>query len=599
MSWENKHIQPFTFYCQKILPLVYDESLSYYETLCKIQKVLNEVIVNQNNLNNGFTKLLNYVNAQLEKYAKEQLEEWLDDGTLDEIINEEIFNELNSKIDNIYSIIIDVKQEGAKGDGVTDDTEALNTIINKYNGSGSYIYFPKGTYIINGEILNNIETVKDPNNEGLCLNNVHDLSFIFNKDSKLQLKSTNAENYVVLNIRNSWNISFNNLTINGLVYEMTGTTNEWGYGIHISNSNNIQFENLKVTNVNGDFIYIGSNYYNGNISTYNNNINIYNAKLDNAHRNGISVCSGDNIKLSNININNVKYNNPKSGIDIELEGWYSNSNYLGNIEIDNLVTTNVGYAISFIDTNNTANVIINNSNGGIFNIVKLNNGYFNNIKNSISLSSGSIIVSNSKVGTLENSNGRCKVYNTSITYLTNNGTMELEHCYLINTITGISSNTSFHNCTFYPTYITDINGKLYFDSNYIYNDNCTGNHIFNYNNPNNQLIFTNNFIRFNSNAYLFSGGGDTQIITNNVFSFGGVSMTNIIDLAFHSLIAVGNIINIINSANIINFINTHVGSFASNSLIVDRNIATYPSKNLKFTSGTVTNIENANNLRKD
>ena len=596
---EDKHIKPlFPVWCQKILPLVYDESLSYYENLCRFSAKLCEIIKSQNNLQDEFYRLKEWIDTQLKNYSEEQLQEWLDNGTLENIINNEIFNKLNSKIDNIYSIIVDVKQEGAKGDGVTDDTEVLNTIINKYNGSGAYIYFPKGTYIINGEILNNIESVKDPNNEGLCLNNIHDLSFVFNKDSKLQLKSTNAENYVILNIRNSWNISFNNLTINGLVYEMTGTTNEWGYGIHISNSNNINFENLKVTNVNGDFIYIGSNYYNGNISTYNNNINIYNAKLDNAHRNGISICSGDNINLSNININNVKYNNPKSGIDIELEGWYSNSNYLGNIEINNIVTTNVGYGISFNDRDNTANVIINNSNGGIFNIVKLSNGCFDNIKNSISLSQGFIIVSNSKVNTLENANGRCKVYNTSITYLTNNSSLEAEHCTLTNTITGISSNTNFHNCTFYPTYVTDLKGKLYFDSNYIYNDNCTGNHIFNYNNPNNQLIFTNNFVRFNSNAYLFYGGGDTQIIANNVFSFGGVSMTNIISLSFHSLIAIGNIINIINAANITNFINTDKGSFASNSLIVDRNIATYPSKNLNFTAGTVSNIEGATNLRK-
>ena len=37
------------FYCQKVLPLVYDDSLSYYEFLCKLFEKLNEVIgtVNQ------------------------------------------------------------------------------------------------------------------------------------------------------------------------------------------------------------------------------------------------------------------------------------------------------------------------------------------------------------------------------------------------------------------------------------------------------------------------------------------------------------------------------------------------------------------------
>ena len=35
----------FYFWCQKVLPLVYDESLSYYEVLCKVVAKLNELIV--------------------------------------------------------------------------------------------------------------------------------------------------------------------------------------------------------------------------------------------------------------------------------------------------------------------------------------------------------------------------------------------------------------------------------------------------------------------------------------------------------------------------------------------------------------------------
>lgn len=31
--WTN--IDPMVAYCQKILPLVYDDSLSYYESVCK------------------------------------------------------------------------------------------------------------------------------------------------------------------------------------------------------------------------------------------------------------------------------------------------------------------------------------------------------------------------------------------------------------------------------------------------------------------------------------------------------------------------------------------------------------------------------------
>ena len=36
-------ILPLRFWCHKILPLVYDESLSYYELLCKVIEKVNEM----------------------------------------------------------------------------------------------------------------------------------------------------------------------------------------------------------------------------------------------------------------------------------------------------------------------------------------------------------------------------------------------------------------------------------------------------------------------------------------------------------------------------------------------------------------------------
>ena len=38
------NIRHFRFWCQKVLPLVYDNSLSYYEVLCKVVKYINDLI---------------------------------------------------------------------------------------------------------------------------------------------------------------------------------------------------------------------------------------------------------------------------------------------------------------------------------------------------------------------------------------------------------------------------------------------------------------------------------------------------------------------------------------------------------------------------
>lgn len=60
-------IEKFKFFCQKILPLTYDDSLSYYEVLCKVSEKLNEVI----DKTNETTELINYVNNELKRVEKE------------------------------------------------------------------------------------------------------------------------------------------------------------------------------------------------------------------------------------------------------------------------------------------------------------------------------------------------------------------------------------------------------------------------------------------------------------------------------------------------------------------------------------------------
>lgn len=58
MSNNFKSIDHFKFWCQKVLPLVYDDSLSYYETLCKVIKTLNDVIADINALPNYIKDLV-------------------------------------------------------------------------------------------------------------------------------------------------------------------------------------------------------------------------------------------------------------------------------------------------------------------------------------------------------------------------------------------------------------------------------------------------------------------------------------------------------------------------------------------------------------
>ena len=77
----TRSLSQFKFWCQKVLPLVYDESLSYYEVLGKMVVYLNQVIdnvnadtENVNTLKEAFEALEEYVNQVIE-YDIDDLEE--------------------------------------------------------------------------------------------------------------------------------------------------------------------------------------------------------------------------------------------------------------------------------------------------------------------------------------------------------------------------------------------------------------------------------------------------------------------------------------------------------------------------------------------
>lgn len=111
-------LKPFRFWCQKVLPLVYDDSLSYYELLCKVVDYLNKTMQNVEtlhsdvtNLHKDYEKLVSYVNnyfssIDVQEEINNKLDEMAKSGELYEIIRrytDPIVNEQNEKIDVLKS----------------------------------------------------------------------------------------------------------------------------------------------------------------------------------------------------------------------------------------------------------------------------------------------------------------------------------------------------------------------------------------------------------------------------------------------------------------------------------------------------------------
>jgi hypothetical protein len=113
----------------QVLPTVYDESLSFYELLNKVTEKLNEVIQESND----------YFNEDVSIHIERILTEWREDGTLSDIITSTVFVDFETtlgvhteQIDGILTktdIFVTPEQFGAIGDGIADDTTALQEML--------------------------------------------------------------------------------------------------------------------------------------------------------------------------------------------------------------------------------------------------------------------------------------------------------------------------------------------------------------------------------------------------------------------------------------------------------------------------------------
>lgn len=102
-------LKPFRFWCQKVLPLVYDDSLSYYELLCKVVDYLNKTMEDVEtleddvtNLFTAYTQLQNYVNTYFDQefpdLVSDKLDEMAEDGTLTALITPVVTDTIDEQL---------------------------------------------------------------------------------------------------------------------------------------------------------------------------------------------------------------------------------------------------------------------------------------------------------------------------------------------------------------------------------------------------------------------------------------------------------------------------------------------------------------------
>ena len=185
-------ITPLEFYCHKILPLVYDDSLSYYEVLCKVQQKLNELIENNNELIRQWELYKNEIDKAFGEYKKQlqaQLDEMREDiSAFEELIRNEIDafkatvdSELAAQTEAINAFKTEVNGK------IAEQNEAINSFKTQVNGKLSEQDTKIQTYYNNmvqtetqhkTEVLDIINQFKQSTNEEISGQNTTIQSFM-------------------------------------------------------------------------------------------------------------------------------------------------------------------------------------------------------------------------------------------------------------------------------------------------------------------------------------------------------------------------------------------------------------------------------------
>lgn len=249
--------------------------------------------------------------------------------------------------------LINVKDYGAVGDGIVDDTLAIKEATMYLNENGGILYFPIGTY--NVSVSGNKENI-------IALNSNRKVEIDFLK-STIKMTTNGYPNYNIINAENCVEVE----TRNGILigdrlshdYVTINSSHAWGMGMRSTNNTICNILNIEILNMPGDAIY------NRNILEGITNIN--DCTLHHCRRMGITIAGSDVVNIRNTNIqyigttDGIEGTAPKSGIDIEPQTENEKINYVSieNVNINNV--TNYGIVQNGPNKENVDNIDIVNS----------------------------------------------------------------------------------------------------------------------------------------------------------------------------------------------------------------------------------------------
>ena len=152
------NMKPFRFWCQKVLPLVYDDSLSYMELLCKVVDYMNHIIEDINGIPNYINQLIS--DDKLKEIMSELLDELREQvARANEGTNTTAsYDRSTGDLVWLNGKLVRMTRDILAGDRYVEDTGAEGV-------TGNYVYT---------SVENEIKIIYQPSSERLTINSIID-----------------------------------------------------------------------------------------------------------------------------------------------------------------------------------------------------------------------------------------------------------------------------------------------------------------------------------------------------------------------------------------------------------------------------------------
>lgn len=214
----------------------------------------------------------------------------------------------------ISNAAANVRDYGAVGDGIADDTTAIRAAMTAANT----VYFPAGTYLIKG--------ANDYLTDGLQLKSNQTVygdgaaSIIQQHSTSFYAMSANQGTGGTTNPADN----MKNIVIRDLAFvNTTGTFAEFQHMLNLNAVSNVVVERCTFRGFRGDGIYLGSSNV-ANTERHNQNVTIRDCVFDgvnNENRNGISIIDGNTVVIERNVFTNVTKSGQPGCVDVEPDNF--------------------------------------------------------------------------------------------------------------------------------------------------------------------------------------------------------------------------------------------------------------------------------------